>query len=137
MKIKMQAEIDELKFENVHLMGHINDELKQNVFMQSDIFLFPTYYPEGMPACILEAMFFGLSVITRNVGAMNDFFINNKMGYMTSSKDPDIFLELLNNSIRENKFIEMGEYNRKYAKNNFLASMVAEKIEKIYAEVLL
>ena len=44
-----------------------------------------------MPTVVLEAMAFGLPILTRNVGGLVDFFKNDKMGFITDSLEPKDF----------------------------------------------
>lgn len=41
-----------------------------------------------MPTVVLEAMAFGLPVVTRAVGGLCDFFEDGKMGRITNSMNP-------------------------------------------------
>jgi len=104
------------------------NELKQE-FIKADIYILPTH-GEGMPTSVLEAMAFGLPIVTRPVGGLNDFFENDKMGYMIESLDPNDFaekIELL--MIDVNKADQISQYNAKYAKEHFMASKIAPVIE--------
>ncbi len=44
---------------------------------------------------LLEAMAFGLSVITRLIGGIKDFFQQGKMGFITDSKDPQVLADYI------------------------------------------
>ena len=44
---------------------------------------------------LLEAMAFGLPVITRPVGDMKDFFQQGQMGFITDSKDPQVLADYI------------------------------------------
>jgi glycosyltransferase involved in cell wall biosynthesis len=87
---------------------------------------------EGMPTSVLEAMAFGLPVISRPVGGIKDFFQNEKMGYLLESKDPAYYYEAII-KLLENKDLckEIGLYNYSFAKENFMASIIAKNIETI------
>jgi glycosyltransferase involved in cell wall biosynthesis len=108
-----------------------NELVKQ--FISGDIYVLPTYQ-EGMPTSVLEAMAFGLPVITRPVGGLNDFFKNGKMGYLIDGLDSqdyaDKILELID---CPEKYNEISFYNYSYAKI-FYASNVAKQIEKDIAK---
>lgn len=86
-----------------------------------------------MPTSVLEAMAFGLPIITRPVGGLSDFFENEKMGYLVQSLNPNDFAEkiiyLFDN---QDSIEEIGEYNYIYAKKHFYASNVALKMESIF-----
>lgn len=122
--------------ENINFVGYVIGKQKQDVFLKADIYLFPTY-GEGCPITVLEAMAFGLPVVTRNVGGLRDFFEDGKHGFVTESKCPEVYAFLLeklitNKSLRH----EISLFNYKYAQENFLASDVTKRIETIYLDLM-
>jgi len=122
--------------DKISFLGYVKGNYKAKVFAEHDIYCFPTYYGEGLPTSLLEAMAFGLPVITRPVGGIKDFFVNKKMGFITHSKSPDIIAELLEKLINNRDIlIEISKYNYDYAKKYFLASVVAEKLIKIFEKI--
>jgi glycosyltransferase involved in cell wall biosynthesis len=120
----------------VTFFGNIQGEKLIDTFYSSDIYVLPTSHGEGMPTSVLEAMAFGLPVITRPVGGLVDFFENGKMGWMIDSLEPSEFVrpleELLANPKKMN---EMGSSNHEYAKKHFMASKVALEIENMLRNV--
>jgi glycosyltransferase involved in cell wall biosynthesis len=120
----------------VNFPGFISGEKLIKVFRNSDLYLFPTEHGEGMPTSLLEAMAFGLPIISRPVGGMVDFFENDKMGYLLESTKAEDYVEkviaMLEN---EDKLKKIGRYNHEFACDNFLASKVAEKLERIFKGV--
>lgn len=116
--------------DNVEFCGALSGATLSEAFMQSDIYLLPTWHGEGMPTSILEAMAFGLPVITRPVGGICDFFIDGKMGELIDSKDPEDFA-LAIRKILENDTIlyDISKFNIKFALDNFAASKVARDLE--------
>jgi glycosyltransferase involved in cell wall biosynthesis len=124
------------KLRDVVFTGHLTGKHKAEAFSASDIFVFPTFHGEGMPNAVLEAMAFGLPVITRPVGGLVDFFETGRMGYLTESKDPLALARLIENLL-ENETLrkQMSEYNAAYARNHFLSNKVAYRLLKIYDDV--
>jgi len=121
---------------DIHFLGYVTGERKKATYLEADIFIFPTY-SEGLPISVLEAMYFGLPVITRPVGGIKDFFEHGKHGYFTESKEPSEFakyLELLLSDTQ--KRLDMSRYNHEYAKRHFLASAVVRRMERIYASLV-
>jgi glycosyltransferase involved in cell wall biosynthesis len=104
-----------------------NDVAKQ--FISSDIYILPTYQ-EGMPTSVLEAMAFGLPVISRPVGGLNDFFENEIMGYLIESLEPEDYATKIIALIKQpERHAEISIYNHVYAKKRFLASNVIKQFE--------
>jgi glycosyltransferase involved in cell wall biosynthesis len=125
------------KLRGVRFLGHIDGARKAEVFRDSDIYFFPTFFIEGMPNSLLEAMACGLPVITRPVGGIRDFFEDGRMGYVTESKDPAVFSEFLDRLIADPGLRRrMGDYNRDYARRHFAASVVVEGLLGIYEQVV-
>lgn len=129
----LEALVDELSVPNVEFVGYLGGEDKASAFLSADVFLFPSVYGEGMPNAVLEAMGYGLPVVTRPVGGLRDFFEDGKMGYISESRDPAVFAGYLQRlavdpSLREN----MGRHNRSYAAKRFAASRVARRLQHYY-----
>jgi glycosyltransferase involved in cell wall biosynthesis len=123
--------------ERVSFLGHIQGEKKKKVLMQSDVFLFPTYANEGMPNSVLEAMSFGIPLITRPVGGLKDILVDGKHGFITDSTDSSIIAALIERMILDiNLRKEMCRLNNEFAIERFLASKVAKRLEKIYEKTL-
>lgn len=120
----------------VTFVGHIEGQEKYNLFVGSDIYLFPTFLPEGLPTTVLEAMAFGLPVVTRTVGGLNDFFEHGQMGFATDGRSIDIFVGYLEQLLSDTELRHrISRHNRQFANENFSASKVAFKLMQIYAEV--
>ena len=121
---------------NIMLLGDVRGKEKINLFNSHHIYCFPTYYGEGMPITILEAMAFGMPIITRPVGGIKDFFINGKMGFLTESKRPDEiakYIEIL--LCDRKKILNIAKFNHAYAMKNFIASVVSKNIIGIYKNI--
>ncbi len=119
----------------ISFAGHLDDEARWHAYRRADIFLFPAV-DEGMPNTVLEAMAFGLPIVTRPVGGIRDFFENERMGYITESQDPAVFGMLLAHLV-ENPALRasVGRYNRDYARRRFAATVVAARLLEIYDQV--
>jgi len=132
----VQEYVNHSKLENVYFLGYVRGNNKTAAFQNADIYVLPTQ-TEGMPISVLEAMAFGLPVITRPVGGLKDFFENGKMGFITESNDPNIYRRLIEKLITDFRLREkIGKYNQEYAIKYFAASEVAHRLGNIYREVI-
>lgn len=111
--------------------GRLDGKALQLQYVKSDLYVFPTYY-EGMPTTVLEAMAFGLPVVTRPVGGVKDFFKNEKMGFLIDSLKAEDFAESMDKLCSDTQLmVEISKYNYDYAKNHFMASQVAKNMESL------
>jgi len=109
----------------IRLVGHIEGEEKAKLFKESDIYCMASY-SEGLPISILEAMAFGLPIITTSVGGLKDFFMDNKMGYITKVKDRDDLERVLTNLLNNHKkIVSMGQFNFEYAQEHLMSDTVS------------
>jgi len=132
-KEKTEAVARTLSVDDVRFLGHIEGATKHEAFMTADIYFFPTFCDEGMPTTVIEAMAYGLPVITRSVGGLKDFFQNERMGFVTESRDPHELSVLLERLVSNPELRRLtGNFNRRYAQEHFAASSVAKQLESIY-----
>ena len=100
--------------------------IKIDLLNKSHILILPTSHEEGLPIAILEAMISGLSIVSRPVGGINDFFQNGKMGYLVDSFEPKEFSDNIQNSI--NNLESIRKYNMIFGKNNFHPKKLADTL---------
>ncbi len=128
--------VRKLNLTNIEFTGMLSGDSLINQYKKSDIYLFPSH-GEGMPTTVLEAMAFGLPVITRPVGGLVDFFENGRMGVMVDSLAAEDFLEAIQQYIDDPQLTERTAlYNYNYAKEHFYASTVAGKMEDLFKRVV-
>lgn len=133
---KAKDQMEQLQLNNVHFLGNVSGDELVKTFTKSDIYILPTTHGEGMPTSVLEAMAFGLPVISRPVGGLNDFFEEQKMGDLIESIEPQEYANRIS-LLLENKerIVKMSKYNYKYAQEHFMASKVASEIESILKNI--
>ena len=122
--------------DRVSFLGYVKGEEKIKAFLESDIYVFPSYH-EGMPTSVLEAMAFGLPVVTRPVGGLKDFFVDGQHGFMNVSKEPVVIASLIEKIICDKDLWKrMSCTGHEYASKRFMASKVAKRLENIYKRTL-
>lgn len=122
--------------QQVNFTGDIRGKDKISAFAEHHIYCFPTFYGEGLPTSVLEAMAFGMPVVTRPVGGLADIFEDGKMGALVQGKSPEEIADCLEKIISDrNQMAEIGRYNAGYAKEHFMASVVAKRLLGIYEDL--
>lgn len=137
-KLELEEYINKLNLgDKVRFLGYLKGTEKRKAYLESDIFLFPSYYGEGCPAVILEAMAAGLPVITTKVGALEDIIENYKNGIIINEKSVNEIIEGVHHLISNGKLRdEIGKINKIKAQNEFDVSIVFNKINSIYDDLL-
>ena len=130
----MRAEIDRYfeKMQDIlHYHGIVTGDKKKAIFLQTNIFVFPTYHREGQGIVLLEAMATGNIILSTNIGGIPDIFVANKNGFTVESNNPtqiaDIILSLqekrkeadLDRMLREN----YTEVAQKYTEETFFKNL--------------
>jgi glycosyltransferase involved in cell wall biosynthesis len=74
--------------DRIELVGHIGDKQQLATwFASADIFAFPTYYKEGFPRVVYEAMGFGLPVICTDIEGGKLFLRDRENCRIVAKKD--------------------------------------------------
>lgn len=82
--------------DKVLLYGHINDRARlNNIYRNSDIYIFPSLGGEGSPRSVIEAMAQGLLVISTPVGSLPTTFTDRFEILFAKYNDIESFLKLI------------------------------------------
>lgn len=116
--------------------GFVSGKRKSDIFSKSHLFVFPSKR-EGMPNVVLEAMAFGLPVLTTRVGGLCDFFEAGKMGFIISRNDPGEIAEKMEKTLADPDLCKYTvAYNYDYAKTHYYDRVVAERIRSHVRKLL-
>jgi glycosyltransferase involved in cell wall biosynthesis len=122
--------VKEKKIPNVNFVGYLRGTQIQEVFRKATVYIFPTSYGEGMPTSVLEAMAFGLPVLTSPIGGLNDFFEDSKMGFLINPTDTKTYVEKVIWLLTErDTWNKISQLNFTFAKDHLYASVVSKKLE--------
>lgn len=101
---KLLSEINVLGLTNeVEYVGQINNKDKLNEYYKSaDVFVYPSYYPEGFPRVIYEAMIHGKVILCTILPGMKGFMKNGGNCIEVMPKQPESIVQCFN-EIAENK----------------------------------
>ncbi|MBG9934459.1 hypothetical protein ABD94_25035 [Bacillus aryabhattai] len=112
-------------------VGWVNNEQKQELLKESDVFVLPSYN-EGLPLSILEAISYGIPVISTNVGSINEAVKNEKNGYLINPGDKEKLADFTIKLITECNFKHMGQASRKVAVDLFDINSYFKMVENLY-----
>jgi len=137
------AELDNVKSfarevgaSNVIFPGYVKGQEKRRLFEQANIYCLQSY-SEGFPVSVVEAMAFGLPVITRPVGGLVDFFKDGEHGFMSDSLEPTIVANMIERLLLDKALCDrISLTNYRYAQEHFSASDAAARLERIYSTLL-
>lgn len=116
---------------NIFFLGK-KDNIKELLAL-SDVFVYPSYYREGIPRSILEALSMGLPIITTNMPGCLLTVDEGKNGVIVQPRSSsELYKSFL--CIENFDFDKMSISSRQKAINNFSEKIIFEKIERIYIE---
>lgn len=123
--------------EYIELKGYVTGKEKQEILDSSDIFLFPTFYGEGCPVSVLEAMGAGLAIVSTPVGAIPEIVDHKTNGLIINSRDSKEFFKAVKELIENRDLLQrMQKLNREKAESNYEARLVTRRVESIYLSIL-
>ena len=104
---KAKRKISDLGLEDLFIIpGWISDEKKiEEIYKKSIIYILPSYN-EGMPMSVLEAMSYGLPVISTNVGSIS-LVVKEENGFVVEPGDIELITTHILNILNGNVDIEL------------------------------
>lgn len=74
--------------DEVKMLGHLEEPLLRRAYQRASVFVFPSYYPEGFPRVLYEAMMFSLPIVTAEIPGLEGVLIDNENCLRCRVKDP-------------------------------------------------
>lgn len=122
------------KTNNLIFLGPITKLEVQELLMDSDVFLFPSY-TEGFANALLEAMAAGRPIITTPVGANVDM-IESMGGVIVDVNDSKSIIDAIEHLKKSTVREKMAEWNLIKVKNEYTIEKVMKKLILIYSNEL-
>lgn len=122
--------------ENVFFEGYVEGEKKHYILNEADILFFPTCYGEGVPCVIMEAMLYGLAVVTRPVGGI-PYWVKENNGWVSDSIEPEVFARGILSLLEKPGLLQfIKKTNQEIAKAHFTPQKVKEQLQYIHNQFL-
>lgn len=119
----------------VDFLGWVDKENKSELLRKSDVLVLPSYN-EGLPMAILEAMSYGLPIISTTVGSIAEAVKEGKNGHLVTPGDIDTMAEHMKNYVENGDvWLAHSAASREIAQNVFSDSIFFEKLSKIFWNV--
>lgn len=120
---------------NVKYLGHV-DSL-HNILNDIDLFVYPSYYPEGIPKILLECSSSGIPVLTNDHPGCNDAVINGVTGFVVENNDITKYINLIHRFIDDNDLYNSISLNaRNLAIDRYDERIIINSHRDIYLNVL-
>lgn len=122
--------------DKVSFPGFVRGNAKAQLLLDSDVFAFPTYYGEGCPVSLLEAMAAGLPVLTADAGGIPDIFEDGQNGVLLRQVNVDTvesgLLRLLGDETMRRA---IGLHNRAEAWIRYESEPVSQQLIGFYRDI--
>jgi len=131
---KLRAAVHGSALDNsVEFLGPVFGLAKDRLWLESDVFVFPTYHTEGLPYAILEAMAAGCVPVTCRVAAIPDVITDGVDGLLIPQKDADALADaLIRLDIDRPSLVRMAKAGRKRVEQNYTTERLAGDFSRLY-----
>jgi len=135
---KLEEICQQLKItENVIFYGFIGDKEKlKQLFREADMFVLPSK-SEGIPKVLLEAMAYGVPILTTNVGGIPEMITHNENGILIPPRSSKDIARSVVNLVEDDQLRkELGVNARKTVEKKFSWKIAALRTKEYYERVL-
>jgi glycosyltransferase involved in cell wall biosynthesis len=121
--------------DTVEFLGWVTGAQKDSLLANADAYVLPSHN-EGLPMSVLEAMSFGLPVITTNVGGIPELLTSGQDGLLVSPGDIDALAEaLVTLALDSGLRNRLGQQARKRIEKCYSDRSVLPRLEAVYKQL--
>lgn len=140
---KIKNLIKDLNLEKkIHLLGALKREKVIKLYKNSQIFILCSVTSkkgsmEGTPTVLLEAQVMKLPVVSTLHSGIPEIVVDKKSGFLVPEKAVELISEKLEILLKNpKKRVEMGNFGRRFVKENFDMKLLNRKLLKHYISIL-
>lgn len=120
----------------VRFPGWVRDKDKEKVLDEASVFILPSYN-EGLPMSILDAMAYGLPIISTNVGGIPELVNKGQNGFLSDPGDAsDMAGHIADILSDQGMYYKMSEESLNTAKERFGFDAHIKKLADVYESVM-
>lgn len=120
---------------HVTLPGYLQGEQLRAAYRLADVFVLPTFWDEGFPSVITEAMDAGLPIVTTRLRGMADHLREGQNALFVPPRDPEALAQALQRLVSSSEMRQqMGQANRRRVRE-FAPDVVAREYLEILRQV--
>lgn len=121
--------------EQVEFLGWINKDKKNDLLMKSDVLILPSYN-EGLPMAILEAMSYGLAIVSTDIGSINEAVNNGLNGYLYNPGDIEELERIITKLVADDAlWKKQSRESRRICIEKFSEDTMFTRIDKIWTSL--
>ncbi len=119
---------------NIRILGHRDDIFE--ILNSTDVFIYPSYYREGIPRSLLEALSMSLPIITTDTPGCNLTVCENLNGYLIKKVNKNEIIIAVKKILNDkNKLHLFGDHSRNIAIEQFGTNIIYSKILEVYTSL--
>ena len=132
---KLQRYIAQETLDSVRFHGWVDSNKKNQLLNEASILALPSYN-EGLPMAILEAMAYGCTVVSTDVGGIPEVVKHGINGYVLEPGDLESLYEVLDNLYDDSGTLQtLGISAHETIQEKFSLERAVKKLEAIYREL--
>ena len=136
MEVRQQIQQKNVE-KNVTFPGWVCGEEKDQLLKEADVFLLPSYN-EGMPMSVLDAMGYGLPIVSTNVGGIPKIVQNGKNGYcLTAGHITEMSTAIITLLKDDQMRAAYGRRSFEIVEEKYSLGMHLQLLEQLYEKILM
>jgi glycosyltransferase involved in cell wall biosynthesis len=107
--------------EDVTVAGQLDTGQLERAYQEADVFVFPSYFAEGFPRVLYEAMMFGRAIVTTEMPGLQGFLVHGRNCLYVEAKRPDDVADKVASLVRDPELMER------------ISSEAKREVERVFA----
>ncbi len=121
---------------SVVFTGFIPEQEVVNYYANADILVFPTYFPEGFPMALFNAVAAGLSIITTPIRAAKDYLTEPQHCIWVEARNSESVFKALSKLLQDNELMMSMSANNEIKADEFGIDKVSEELAQIIQTII-